>query len=318
MRWRDPGRSVSILVAVVVLGALLGPPAALGRAPRLNLVPDGGVQGKLGLFMDGRFAGIVDRIVGCGMGAVVVGPTSWDSTDLRLGARIAGRCEIHHGRLSKSFMLWLSASLGGTARPTTLRLASYKDGVISQPLAAVELRDVRLSRLELPRIDRNQSVAAPFRTVLIASQALPVSAAGNAAPNAKVTKLWTDQFTLSIDDVVQTRTSMTAPFVLAALFGPGQTEPTGPDAGPGVFHASDLVMTAIGSGRRPFDAWLRDVLDGAREPERRVTIRYLDGAGATLLTATLEGVAMAGADAGLHPTQRTYAFYVESVALAYP
>ena len=314
---RRPGRSTLLLTVVVVLGVLAGSSAAAARAPRLNLVPDDGVERKLGLFMDGRFVGMVERLDGCGIGALVVGPASWDSTDLRLGARVAPPCEIRHGRLSKSFMAWLSSSLAGTARPTTLRLVSYRDGLITQPGAAVELRGARLSQLWLPRIDQS-GTTAQFKTVLIASAIDPVDAAGNAAPSAKGTSFNPSRFTLTVDGVVRPRIRSVVPLVIAALFGPGMTEPTGPDAAPGVMHPSDLVLTAAESGRSYFDKWLDDLLGGAREPERTVVLRYLDGYGATLLTVTLEGVGIAGADAGLHPTLRTYAFYVQTVRLTYP
>ena len=315
-------RSVLVLLAGLLVASLPVAPPVGARVPRSvhrTLIPSTTVSGRIGLFREGRFQGFVARVSGCSVGAVVIGPDSWTTTDLLLGRVTSTPCVLDHGVLAKSFMTWLVASLAGDAPAATFELVSYAPST-GAPVSAIELAGATLTNLALPGLDAASGDVVTLRSTIVADSITPVRVADLPAPSSvRAVQLHADDFKVAVGGVLQGFTRSVGSLTDDALFGDGITDPRSAEAGQAVFHPGALTVTVATKGVPFFDAWLADLVGGAAEPEREVVITYLaPDLTKPLLVVSMGGVGISGADAGLDPTRRTYAFYVQDLVLSVP
>ena len=236
------------IVAMLALATLSGGTAARSdHVSRQTIIPNPTVTKQLGLYMGGKFQGNLASVSGCSVGAVVVGPASWDSTDMHLGQTTSTPCVLEHSLLAKNFMVWLYHELNGTADPATLDIM-MSSGISGIPSVAIELTGARLTSLDFPSLSvpeqsgptTDYGKPVTLRSTIIADAIAFVDPSRfPAASGAQNKKLMSGLFEVRVDGVKKPRVSDVAPFSVDALFGDGITDPRAHGAEAPVWHGGD-------------------------------------------------------------------------------
>jgi hypothetical protein len=259
--------------------------ATAGAAPRSY------VSGSFALYLDGTFAGYVNKMSGGFAEATVIeeppadtyyvkksvdGPPSYKEMTL-----------VVSGGMTTSFYDWVREALVGKYR--------WRDGSIvsidaaGKPIRTVDFDDAQITRVAFPRLDAESKEAFSFTVEITPSKAIARRGGPNPPTAQKSQKKWlAANFDLAIDGASNLRTAAVEPIVIDIPFvdrtGPICSTPNCP---PLAINFPNIEVTLAATGSDPAVRWYEESVYNMKNQEKNGTIR-LFGATSKEAILTLE------------------------------
>jgi hypothetical protein len=258
------------------------------------------------MFINNIYAATLQDVDGCTSYAAVVDQGGGDQT---LGRDlIPDPCVLRHTtNVQSNFVKFLEANLDGPGWGKEVEIAlgdSYQGTIVAE----VDIASPVMTRFQVPGADATSQAAASFVTTITGSSITPVSRSALVFPTTKATKAaLLANFTLRLDETIETGVKQTSPFVFKR--DPGER-----------WQLSDYQVTTSFSRSTDFSSWYnKSVLNGPTELERSAQLRFLKAdLSGPLFTLNLPAVGLYRADSGFDTTARHWTMYVDSANVSLP